>query len=54
MHIILTDDVCQDIDLCISELPILTQMSTIYTTITTGETSQCSDRTTSSAMGKTD
>ena len=54
MHIILMDDVCQDIDLCISELPISSQMSTIYTTITTGETSQHSDRTTSSATGKTD
>ena len=54
LHIILTDDVCQDIDLCISELPISSQMSTIYTTITTGETSQNSDTTTSSATGKTD
>ena len=54
MHIILTKYVCQDIDLCISELPISSQMSRIYTTITTGETSQHSDRTTSSATGKTD
>ena len=54
VKIFLMDDVCQDIVLCISELPISTQMSTIYTTITTCETSQCYDRTTSSAMGKTD